>query len=222
MDFQRAFIGRCYELLPDGSRRYDRALLGVGKGNGKSELAAALALVELAGPVVFSGWADPDAKVLEPRLPDVRLAPDIPIAAASYNQADTLFSAASTMVTEGPLAPMFVCGASEIAFKHGIGKLYRVAAAAGTNDGLRPTFFGADELHEWEGRKERVHTVISNGVAKRAGAWELAISTAGWDVGSLLGQLYEEGKAGDDPRFLFEWWEPGDQKVDLIGPGPAG
>src|SRR5690606_35544531 len=78
--WQKAFIYRAYELLPDGSRRYDRALLGVGKGNGKTELAAALALAELAGPVVFDGWERPGV----PRRPVPRTAPDIPIAAASF------------------------------------------------------------------------------------------------------------------------------------------
>ena len=208
LQYERLFIWECYELEPDGTRRYDRAVLGLPKGNGKTEIAAAIALAELAGPVVFDGWVDPSARVLEPRPPKHRTAPDIPIAAASYKQANILFKAAATMISEGPLAPIFVCGTTEITRTTGAGILYRVAAAAGTNDGLRPTFVAYDELHEWEGNKERVHTVLSNGVAKRAGAWELAISTAGWDVGSLLGQLCEEGKSGDDPRLLYVWWEP--------------
>jgi phage terminase large subunit-like protein len=36
--------------------------------------------------------------------------------------------------------------------------MYRVAAVAGTNDGGNHSFRIADELHEWDGRKERVHS----------------------------------------------------------------
>jgi phage terminase large subunit-like protein len=201
--WQKRFIWRAYELLPDGSRRYDRALLGLPKGNGKTEIAAAIAIVELAGPVVFDGWKSPGV----PNPPVPRTSADVPIAAASFEQANTLFSACKAMISNGPLADLFECFETEIMPKVGSGSLYRVAAVAGTNDGRRPTFFVADELHEWDGRKERVHLVLSNGRAKRADAWELAISTAGWDMASLLAQKYELGKSGTDPRFLFEWWE---------------
>lgn len=201
--WQKGFIWRAYELLPDGGRRYDRALLGLPKGNGKTELAAAIALAELAGPVCFAGWTAAGV----PLAPVARVSPDIPIAAASFEQADTLFKAAKTMVQQGPLEQFFECFDTTIMPKQGSGSMYRVAAVAGTNDGRRPTFFVGDELHEWEGRKERVYTVLSNGRAKRADAWELAISTAGWDRASLLGQLYELGKRGTDDRFLFVWYE---------------
>jgi len=206
--WQKSFVYRAYELNEDGSRRYDRALLGLPKGNGKTELAAALAITELAGPVICAGFDDGRP------VPDTRAAPDIPIAAASYEQADTLYGAARMMVEKGPLADMFECYERELYPREEDGKLYRVAAEAGTNDGRRPTFFVADELHEWEGRKERVHLVLSNGRAKRKDAWELSISTAGWDPESLLHRYYQLGQSGEDPRFLFEWHEP-DGEFDL-------
>ena len=208
--WQKRFLWRAYELNPDGTRRYTRGLLGLAKGNGKSELAAAIACAELAGPVMFDGWDNP---------PKRRTAPIIPVGAASFEQADLAFGAARTMLREGPLSQRFEVYDTEILVKNGPGRMYRVAAVAGTNDGARPTFFLADELHEWTGRKERVHLVLSNGRAKRQDAWELAISTAGWDLTSLLGRMYLHGKrvaAGeeDDPSFLFEWHEaPGEVKM---------
>jgi phage terminase large subunit-like protein len=218
MQWQKAFIWRAYELNKDGSRRFDRALLGVGKGNGKSELAAAIAVAELAGPVVFAGWKRPGV----PEHPVPRVAPDIPCAAASFEQADLLFTAAKRMITGGRLAGAFDCFDTEVMPKTGPGRLYRVAAVAGTNDGRRPTFFVADELHEWTGNKERVHLVLSNGRSKRSDAWQLAITTAGYDSTSLLGRLYAHGRrvaAGEveDSRYLFEWWEA-DAEVDLGDP----
>jgi len=191
--WQRAFIWRLYEYdATTGKRLVRRALLGTPKGNGKTELLAAIALAELAGP----------------KAP---LAANIPVAAASFEQADLLFGTARIMLTQGPLAKHFEVFDTEILRKDGPGRMYRVAAAAGTNDGGRPTCFIADELHEWTGNKERVHLVLSNSLAKRAEALELNISTAGSDENSLLGRLLTYAKKvsmGEvtDPSFLAEWW----------------
>jgi phage terminase large subunit-like protein len=211
----RRFIWECYELNPGGSRIVKRAIKGEPKGKAKTELVAAIALAELAGPVRFDGWDDHG----NPRARE-QVSPDIPIAAASFEQADELFTCATTMVKEGPLDAFLNTFDTEILFKDGRpGQLYRVAAAAGTNDGKKPTFVGLDELHEFLGTKERVHTVLSNGVAKRADAWECIISTAGYDPGvemgepiTLMGRLYLHGKAVlageiDDPGLLFRWLE---------------
>lgn len=207
--WERDFVHRCYRIDEHGERLYDRALLGLPKGNGKTELAAAISCVELAGPVVFDGW-DEDGRPRAAR----RHSPDIPVAAASLDQANTLFGSAKAMIKAGPLEPLFELYDLEIYPKEGPGSLYRVAAVAGTNDGARPTFFVADEVHEWEGRKERVHLVLSNGRAKRRGAWELSISTAGWDPESLLHRLYQRGKSGEDERLLMVWYEA-DSDLDL-------
>lgn len=205
--WQREVVYRAYELDADGRRRCDRVLVGFPKGQGKSELAAAFACAEFAGPVVFDGWTDdgrPKGRA--------RISPLIPVAAASFEQADVVFGAARTMIREGLLKDFCEVYDTEILLKGRPGRLYRVAAAAGTNDGGKPTFWVADELHEWTGTKERVHLVLSNNRAKRAGAWELAITTAGWDTESLLGKLYQHGKrvadgTERDDRFLMIWRE---------------
>lgn len=195
--WQRAFVYRLNEYDPASGRRLvRRALLGMPKGNGKTELLAAIALSELAGPYAPKS-------------------PNIPIAAASYEQADLLFGTARVMLTQGPLAQFFEVYETEILRKDGPGRMYRVAAVAGTNDGARPTCLVADELHEWTGSKERVHLVLSNSLAKRSEALELNISTAGSDEASLLGRMLSYGKkiaSGEvtDPAFLIEWWQAPD------------
>lgn len=204
--FLKRFLLRLYAYDPthcSGLRRdggphrcrpvYRRALLGVPKGNMKTELMAAVALEKLAGPTA-------------PASPEVRMA------AASFDQADLLFGSASAMVTEGPLRDWFHVFDTEIRPKDQPGVLKRIAAAAGTTDGGRTTCFIADELHEWVGGRERVHLVNSNALAKREAGLELNISTAGFDRDSLLGRLYDHGRriaSGEvrDDRFLFEWWE---------------
>jgi phage terminase large subunit-like protein len=90
--------------------------------------------------------------------------------------------------------------------------MFRVAAAAGTNDGGRPTLFCADELHEWIGNKARVFLVIANSLAKRRDGLVLVISTAGSEDAELLRGLYDHGKAVlagelDDAGFLLDWAE---------------
>jgi phage terminase large subunit-like protein len=196
---QKAFIYRAYELRSDGSRRKRRVLRGKPKGYGKTEEVAAICCYELGGGDTVS--------------------PEIPVGAASFEQADLVFGAAKIMLGEGPLADYFEVYDTEILIKERPGRMFRVAAAAGTNDGLRPTFFAADEVHEWIGSKARVHLVISNGLAKRRGSWRLDISTAGADAGieygepdTLLGSLYLYGKkveSGEiqDDSFLFDWLE---------------
>ncbi len=138
-----------------------------------------MAIAEFAGPVVF-------------RVDRQRQAPGSsahlarhPVAAASYEQAKLLYSAASAMVKEGPLDDYIEVFEAEMQFKDGtVGTLYRVAAVAGTNDGRRPTFAAFDETHEWTGNKKRVHLIIKGGVYKRTDAWILEITTAG-AVGSV-------------------------------------
>lgn len=200
-DEQRRTIWRLYERNSDGSRRVRRAVIGRPKGYGKTELAAAIAIAELAGPTAPTS-------------------PDIPVAAASFEQADLLFGAARAMVGEGPLEPFLEAYDKEILRKDGPGRLYRVAAAAGTNDGGRHSHRVADEVHEWVGGKERVHVVLTNGLVKRKNSWGLDISTAGDDLEALIGQLYRKGKAIEagerkDDRFYFDWLEHPDPECDL-------
>jgi phage terminase large subunit-like protein len=202
-DWQRALIYRLYEYDPATLHRLVRRLLLVlPKGNGKTELVAALCLAELAGPVVAT----------EDGRGGLRKSPNIPVAAASFEQADRLFGAARTMVNEGPLKPHLEAFETELLLKDRPGRMFRVAAIGGTNDGGLPTCAGFDEIHEWEGRKERVHLVIGNSLAKRAEGLELNLSTPDdADPGSLFGRLHAYGlkvAAGEvtDPSFLFVWY----------------
>lgn len=160
------------------------------------------------------------------------------ISAASFEQANLLFSKAATMlggrdemVKEAPLCGYFNVYDTQITFGDGRpGIMQRVAAVAGTNEGGLPTLFLGDELHEWGDvgdRKARVHVVIGKSTKKRRtprGAGRiLNLSTAGFDVDhSLLGELYKYGKRvlhdpSIDPRFLMDWREC-DESLDLSDP----
>jgi phage terminase large subunit-like protein len=202
-DWQRALIYRLYEYDPGSLRRLVRRLLLVlPKGCGKTELVAAICLAELAGPT--QPTADGRGTL--------RRSPNIPVGAASFEQAERLFGAARTMVAEGPLRPFVETFDTELLLKGRQGRLFRVAAVAGTNDGGLPTCFGADEIHEWDGRKERVHLIIGNSLAKRADGLELNLSTPDdADPESLFGRLHAyllKVASGEivDPSFLGVWY----------------
>jgi len=213
--FLHPILNDLYRYNPKtGRRTVRRALIGVAKGNTKSEFAAAVGLVELAGPCLI----DPQGN------PTLRNDPDIIVAAASYEQADLVYSAARTMsepiweFMDGPYDTQMLLADDP-------GRLYRVAAVQGANDGKRPTCVICDELHEWVDNKERVHTILTNGLTKRQDSLELSITTAGHRLESVCGNLYQYGKrvaSGEvvDPSFVFYWWEADDtyQPADLDDP----
>lgn len=209
---QQAFLWRWYEYCPGcGQWHYDEALRGAATGDGKTQFIASIVLLEFAGPPQIAPTS-----------------PNIPIAAASFEQADLLFTAVATMcggrdnvVKEAPLNGFFEVYDTEIKFADGRpGRIFRVAAVAGTNEGGLPTLFVRDELHEWGDvgdRKARLATVIGKSTRKRRtprGCGRIiSLSTAGFDVDqSFLGALYKLGlqvrhNPAVSPRFLFDWRE---------------
>ncbi|OBJ00367.1 hypothetical protein A5660_25070 [Mycobacterium alsense] len=201
--FEKLFLIWLYEKRPDGRYRYRRALFEVPKGNGKTSLAAWIGCYQLAH----------------------QRSPVIPVAAASYDQAEILFGDLRSTVTESPtLSQVMTAFEGEVQVKGGPGRAYKVAAVAGTNDGQRPSTFLADEIHEWaQGNRERVHLVIANGTAKRDGSLILNTTTPGWDLETLAGKLHTYGCAVnsgeiDDPEFLFVWWGCPAERYDLNDP----
>lgn len=212
---QKRFVYRWYEYCGNCAQwRYNKALRMAATGDGKTQFVAAIVVLEFAGP------------------DEIRVqSPNIPIAAASFEQADLLFKAVSIMcggqdkeIHESPLCGFFDVYDTEIKMAGDStgakGKIFRVAAVAGTNEGGLPSLFVCDEVHEWGdvgSRKARVHTVIGKSANKRKtthGAGRiLNISTAGFDKDkSMLGKMYERAKRVMmdpelDPRFLVDIYE---------------
>ncbi len=203
---------RWYEVDPrDGSWWYEDALIGAERGAVKTELLAAIAMIDFAGPKAFR-----------------RPTPIVHAAAAALKQAGELFRQCQIMaggqkgqeVRTAPLGGLFDVFDTEIQYRSGApGRIERVAAEAGTIEGGKTTLFLADELHEWTGPKARVYTVLSAATTKSLTPGRIvAISTAGVgrysipakDTDPILWQLYTRGLAQvGDPgsRFLFMWRE---------------
>lgn len=203
---QELLLWRWYEHDPEsGEWRWRRLFLETPKGTGKTELCAAMALAEFCGPVA-------------PKSPNV------PVAAASFEQADLLFGRAKQMATHenSRIRPYVEAYDTEMLLRGTPGRMFRVAAQAGTNDGGLPTLACFDELHEWTGNRERVHLVIGNSLAKRRNAREINLSTPGDDIDSLAGRLHARGlrvAAGEEPDdgYLFVWQTAG-KGLDLDDP----
>jgi phage terminase large subunit-like protein len=159
---QKRFVYRWYEYCPQCDYwHYGEAIRTAATGDGKTTFVAALVALEFGGPAVVAPAS-----------------PNIIISAASFEQADLLFSITGTMLggrdqmaKESPLCGFFEVYDTEISFSDGRpGTIRRIAAAAGTNEGGQPTFFACDEMHEWgdEGsNKARVYTVVGKSTKKR-------------------------------------------------------
>lgn len=189
-------------------RLYRWALIGVPKKNGKTELAAALALYFLVGD------EEPAALVV--------------CAAASDGQADLVFGAAKTMCELSPTLRAVTGGESnngdgerwesEILVPSSPGaKLVRVAAAGGTLDGQNIHAVICDELHEWiTDRQVKTWTILTNGAGARRQPMVLQITTAGWDLeDTVCGQQFthcERVANGevDDPTYYVFWQQAPD------------
>lgn len=192
--WQKAIVYWLYEYNPVTKvRRFNEALIEVPKGQGKTPLNGWVQLFELLGPPLFGPKGSPL----------------IPVAAASFEQADLLFGDMKHACRESPTLKQFTeVFDTEIMVRGGPGRAYRVAAVAGTNDGQRPSGLAADEIHEWLGAKERVHMILVNGMSKRANAMAVNTTTPGSSLDTLAGRKHLYGyrvNSGevDDPKFMF-------------------
>ena len=202
--WQRELIGHTFARTPDGHRRHRIALWGMGRKNGKTSLAAAVALYGL--------YAEGDgAQILS--------------AAADRDQAKLLHGSAKRMVELDPE----LSGQSKIARDTiedlATGSIYRaLSSEAYTKEGLSPTLILADELHAWPNRE--MYDVLALSMGARVDPLMLIVTTAGvrsdtTGQDSIAYKLYQHGKRVatgevDDPTFFMAWWEPdaADAQID--------
>lgn len=213
-DFQKALLWRWYEYHEGTEREFDpprwrfnEALIGFPRGEGKTQFLGWIIALEFAGPAEIA-----------PR------SPSIPLGAASFEQADLVYTAFAYNFggVEGniitPLSDNAKVQVRDATLVGEPGRVFRVAAKAGTNEGGNATFFGADELHEWHGAKARVFTVLRAGTRKRSVPGRtFSITTAGVRNSRTLAEdKYEHGlkvmeDQSLDPGLLVVWCEPSDR-----------
>jgi hypothetical protein len=157
-DEQARLLLRIYTLDLAGLPLYRRTELEMAKGWGKSPFAAAFALAEFCGPVVFDGWdenGEPKGKpwgTFEGSPP-----PWVQIAAVSEDQTDNTYSAIYAMLVANDHK-----AATDLKIDQGRTRLYLrdipgaklepVTASFGTREGQRVTAAVLDETHLWTPR----------------------------------------------------------------------
>jgi phage terminase large subunit-like protein len=184
--WQKRFIRDVYEPIDQGTKRriVRRAILSIGRKNGKSALIACLALVHLVGPErVRNG--------------------EIYSAANDRDQAAIIFKVAQQIVEADPelMAAIDLVPSKKTMVGRRMGSVYRaISAEAGTKLGYNPTFVIYDELSQSKSRT--LYDVLDTAMGARAEPLFITISTQSNDPEHILSKLIDDGLHANDPRIV--------------------
>jgi hypothetical protein len=190
-DEKRALIYRSYEVYPIGAkdangkpihgrRRFRRVGLSLQKGSAKTELAAWIAIAELApdAPVRCDGF-DAGGRPVGRSVP----APYIPMVAYTEEQSEDLaYGVMKDILERSQISNAFDIGFEKITRAgNPSAKAMALAGAPDSRDGALTTFAHKDETHRWTlERLRRAHRTMLANLPKRllADPWELETTTA--------------------------------------------
>lgn len=186
--WQTRILRKLFKKRKDGLRQYRTCLLMLPRKNGKSELAAAIALYAL--------------------LADGELGAEVYSAGADRDQAGLVFGVAAQMVRNDPLLDevCYVVESQKRIQHRSSGSVYKaISAEAYSKHGFNASVVVYDELHAAPDR--RLYDVLSTSMGARTQPLFLVISTAGFDRHSILWELYQHAKKVRenpklDPTFL--------------------
>jgi len=186
--WQIKILKQLFKTRRDGQRQYRTCLLMLPRKNGKSELAAAIALYGL--------------------LADGETGAEVYSAAADKDQAGLVFGVAAQMVRNDPVLDKacYIVDSQKRIVHERSGSFYRaISAEAYSKHGFNSHIVVYDELHAAPDR--RLYDVLSTSMGGRAQPLFLVISTAGFDKHSILYELYAHAKKVQenpalDPTFL--------------------
>lgn len=196
--FQRDIISDMYRADETGRRLRRQYLVGLPRKNGKSQLGSALAIYHLVADTTDTN-------------------PVVISAAGDKNQAALVFKEAKRMVAASPaLSKLLIVQRDRILNPRNNGEYRVVSADAGLQQGLNPSFVVFDELHIF--KNADLLDAMRLGQGMRRQPLLLVISTAGYDLESPLGRLYQYGRrieSGEltDHSFGMTWWGPKDDEV---------
>ncbi len=195
--FQGEFLTELFRER-GGRRVYTRALWGLPRKNGKSEIAAAVGTKMLVADGTYGA--------------------EVVSVAGDRAQARIVFDSAKRMVEFSPRLSATLKIFRDAIEDPGTDSVWRVMSAdAPLKHGLRPSAVIFDEAHVQRSRE--LWDVLESGFGAREEPLLLGISTAGYDRASLLGDLVREGEEGADPRFLYQWVGlPQDSDLDYRDP----
>jgi len=186
--WQVRILRQLFKKRKDGLRQYRTCLLMLPRKNGKSELAAAIALYGL--------------------LADGETGAEVYSAAADKDQAGLVFGVAAQMIRNDPglYNDCYIVDSQKRIVHRTSGSFYRaISAEAYSKHGFNSSLVVYDELHAAPDR--RLYDVLSTSMGARSQPLMLVISTAGFDRHSILWELYAHAKKvaehpAIDPTFL--------------------
>ena len=176
--WQKKEIKKIYD---DDTRR---AIISVGRKNGKTALAAMLLLAHLCGPV-----ARPNTELYSTAL--------------SRDQAAVLFQLAAKMVRLAPRlrSRILVRETIKQLFCPSLGTSYvALSADASTAMGKSPVFLVHDELGQVQGPRHRLYDAMETATSAHERPLSLIISTQAPSDNDLLSILIDDALTGADPR----------------------
>ena len=175
-EWQERIIRRIYgPRHPDGSRIVKEVWLQIPRGNRKTSLAAALAVLHLLGPE---------------RVP----AGQILFAAADRAQAAIAFGETAGIIRAGKSLTAATriydphAGIKTIKSNRDGSVLKAVSSDGKAQHGSTPTFVLCDEIHVWQGRE--LYEALRSGMVKRAGGLWVTATTAGRGREGLASERY--------------------------------
>ncbi|TPW26393.1 terminase large subunit [Pararhizobium mangrovi] len=208
--WQERIVRRIYgPRHPDGRRIVETVFFMIPRGNRKTSLAAALALLHTLGPERV-----PAGQV-------IFAASDREQAGIGFREAANIVRAdkrlvAATKINDAWNAP------KRIVYKADDVTLMAISSDGAAQHGKTPSFVLVDEIHVWKGRE--LWEALRSGMAKTAGALMVVATTAGRGSENLGFSEYEYARrvaAGEieDPAFLpiiFEMQDGEDWRDEAV------
>lgn len=174
---QQAFLDDALAFNDDGERLYSTAVWQIPRKNGKTTTTSGIALA-LVSPAEGEGK------------------PSAILAAGSAKQAAPLYDQAADFINGDPLLrTIFLAAKAALTCPANGGSIERVAGDGKLNHGLNPYAVAADELHAWTSPKQKENwAALTTADGARDDAVFFVISTSGWDLMSILGQLHTQAQ----------------------------
>lgn len=196
--WQKWLLRSLFERTPEGRLRYRRALIGLPRKHGKSLMGSTIAVYGL-----IAGESGAENYVV----------------AGDRQQARIIFNEAKTQVMSSPVLAAECKVYRDVIEMPRFGSILRVLSSEFKGQaGLNPSLVLFDEL--WNQSTSDLYDQMTLGSGARLEPLIVSITTAGYDLDTVAGRLYQYGKqcaAGeiDDPSFGFWWWEaPADCAID--------
>ena len=185
----------------DGTRKYRTCFCFVPRKNGKSTLAAGIALYMLLA------YSEPGAEVYG--------------AAKTRGQAKIVWKLAKKMAAQNEAIARRTKAYTNSIVAHETGGMYQaVSADAGTQHGLNPSGIIFDELHTQKNRE--LYDTLTTALGARSQPLTFLMTTAGQGTLGIARELYDHAKkilggVYEDPEFLPVIYEAGkDDPIHLV------